>query len=174
MKEYIQEVYNLGLEKFAGDEDKAKEFTIGFMKEAALPYDRAPSLMQHLISGAVPAIGAGVAGLGLGLSIHGLSSAFAHAGNQFLRDKFQQALNAAVSNNPLLMDADRSKVNSYAETVFKFAPHVAADPNLLSSILANAVHGEGLDPMTIRTLADLEGRVQESRKNALFSPKAYK
>lgn len=168
-KEQIQEVYNYGLEKYAGDETKAKEFTVGFLKEATDPFRP----MQVFGEGALKALGAGAVGVGLGLGIHGLSSAFNHAGTQFLRDKYLAALSKAKQSNPILADADSSKVQSYAETVFKFAPHVAADPNLLSSILANAVHGEGLDPMTIRTLADLEGRIQESRKNALFSPKGY-
>lgn len=169
MKEQIQEVYNYGLEKYAGDETKAKEFTVGFLKEAALPFS-APAAFGE---GAMKALGAGVVGLGLGIGIHGISSTFNHAGTQFLREKFIAALSKAKQSNPILADADSSKVQSYADTVFKFAPHVAADPNLLSSILANAVHGEGLDPMTIRTLADLEGRIQESRKSALFTPKGY-
>lgn len=166
MKEQIQEVYALGLEKYAGDEVKAKEFTTGFLKEAF-------TLNPHLAEAGYKAIGAGVAGLGLGLGIHGVSSLFNNVSLSNQHAKFQKALDAAIRNNPLLENADRSKINSYAETIFKFAPHVAADVNMLSSILANAVHGEGLDPMTIRTLTDLEARVQETRKNALFSPKAY-
>lgn len=170
MKEHIQEVYNFGLEKYAGDEQKAKEFTIGFMKEAA-----AGAFMpsHEFFKGALGTLGGGAAALGLGLAIHGMSSTLNNMGGANLREKFQTALNRAVQSNEILMHADRTKVNSYAETVFKFAPHVAADPNLLTSILANAVHGDGMDPMTIRTISDLEGRIQETRKNALFSPKTY-
>jgi hypothetical protein len=174
MNSQILEVYNLGLEKYAGDETKAKEFTVGFLKEAAGPTSAIPATMGRIFQeGAMKALGAGAVGLGLGLGIHGLSSTFNAARTSNLRDKFLAALSKAKHNNPILEDVDSSKVQSYAETVFKFAPHVAADPNLLTSILANAVHGEGIDPMTIRTLADLEGRIQESQKNALFSPKAY-
>lgn len=170
MKEQILEVYNLSLEKYAGDTEKAKEFTIGFMKEAA----RVPlTFSGEMFKGMAGGLGAGVAGLGLGLAIHGVSSAFNSASTANLHAKFQKALETAIRSNTLLEHADRSKINSYAETVFKFAPHVAIDVNMLSSILANAVHGEGLDPMTIRTLTDLEARVQETRKNSLFSPKAY-
>lgn len=175
MKEQIQELYEHGLEKFAGDHTKAQEFVEGFLKEAsgAPVLTFAQNLQKGLGSGLGQAAGAGLMGIGLGLGIHGLSSAFQHANTGFLKEKFEAALSSAIRTNPILVDADPHKVRSYAETVFKFAPHVATDPNLLSSILANAVHGEGLDPMTIRTLADLEGRVQESRKNSLFSPKAY-
>ena len=172
MKQQITEVYNLGLEKYAGDEQKAKEFTVGFMKEAMDP-SKVMSFGQAAGTAIGQGFGAGAAAVVLGLGIHGMSSTFNQMGLSGLREKFQAALSKAVATNTVLMDADRTKVNSYAETIFKFAPHVSADPNLLASILANAVHGEGLDPMTIRTLADLEGRIQESRKNALFSPKAY-
>jgi hypothetical protein len=170
MKEQIKEVYDFGLEKYAGDEEKAKEFTMGFFKEAAsIPLTAGQSFMN----GAMGGLGAGVVGLGLGLGIHGMSSAFSAAGNNHLRGIFQTALSRAIASNPILTDADPAKVHSYAETVFRFAPHVACDPNLLSSILANAVHGEGIDPMTIRTIADLDGRVIETRKNKLFTPKTY-
>jgi hypothetical protein len=171
MKEHIQEVYNYGLEKYAGDETKAKEFTIGFMKEAAAPLPM--TFGQNFGKGLATALGTGVVGLGLGLGIHGMSSAFNSAGVNHLRGIFQTALSKAIASNPILTDADPAKVNSYAETIFKFAPHVACDPNLLSSILANAVHGEGIDPMTIRTIADLDGRIIETRKNSLFTPKTY-
>jgi hypothetical protein len=170
MKEYIQEIYDFGLEKFAGDETLAKEFTSAFVKEAFM----SPSFGAKAMEGAGVALGGGAMGLALGLGIHGMSNALQGVGTGFLRDKFRTSLNSAIASNPLLHDADKIKINSYAETVFKFAPHVACDTNLLSSILANAVQGEGLDPTTIHALADLEGRVTESRKNALFSPKAYK
>jgi hypothetical protein len=177
MKEQILEVYNLGLEKYAGDTEKAKEFTVGFLKEASgadLPLKFMDAVFQgNALKGIATGIGAGVAGLGLGLAVHGMSSMFNNASTAILHAKFIKAVDTAAQHNALLSNADRSKINSYAETIFKFAPHVATDVNMLSSILANAVHGEGLDPMTIRTLTDLEARIQETRKNALFSPKAY-
>lgn len=169
MNEHIQEVYNLGLEKFAGDADAAKEFTVAFIKEAGLMSE----VGAHLGAGAVKAIGTGLGGLALGLGIHGMSSAMSNVATANLRSKFQASLAKVTAENPIISHADAHKVQSYAETVFKFAPHVAVDPNLLSSILANAVHGEGIDPMTIKTLTELESRVVDTRKNALFSPKAY-
>lgn len=164
MKQHIQEIYNLGLEKFAGDHDSALAFTQGFVKEAFL---------GDVAQGAGKALGAGVVGLGLGLGIHGVSSAISSVSNGMLRTQYEKAFSKCLSSNPILAQADNSKVRSYGETIFKFAPHVAADPNLLSTILTNAVHGEGVDPMTIRTLADLESSVQQGRRNAMFTPKAY-
>lgn len=181
MKEHILDVYNLGLEKFAGDAQKAREFTVGFMKEASAAETAGKAALTGLdlfkgevFKGMGSALGMGAAGLGLGLAIHGMSSALNSIGTNNLRSKFEAALETSLRSNILLADVDRVKVKSYAETVFKFAPHVACDANLLGPILAHAVQGEGLDSMIIRSLADLEGRIQETKKNALFSPKAYR
>lgn len=168
MKQHIQELYELGLEKFAGDAEAASDFVRGFMKEAMFG-----PLNEPLLKGLGTAAGSAVAGMGIGLGIHGISSMMNQAGNKNLHAAFTSALAKVTGSNPILQDADSARVQSYADTVFKFAPHVACDPNLLSSVLANAVHGEGIDPMTIRTLTDLEAKLMESRKNSLFSPKSY-
>lgn len=172
MKEQILEIYNLGLEKYAGDTQKAKEFTVGFLKEAnTIPIGEVFKRGMH--QGAGQAIGAGAAGLAIALGIHGMSSAMNTFGKGHLREKFEESLRQIRTSHPILQHADPAKVTSYAETVFKFAPHVACDPNLLGPILANAIDGLGLDSVTIRSLADLENRIQETRKNALFTPKTY-
>jgi hypothetical protein len=169
MDQTTQEIYEIGLEKFAGDGNLAQEFVEGFVKEAV----NLTGLGEFLIGHAGKAVATGVTGLALGLGIHGVSSALNAAGTANLRAKYEEALRHVTSTNPLLGQADSAKIRSYGETIFKFAPHVAADPNLLSSILANAVHGEGIDPMTVKTLAELESRVIDSRKNSMFSPKSY-
>lgn len=176
MKELIQELYDLGLEKFAGDKDAAKDFVVGFMKEAAfgdVVAKGARSALGSFGEGALKAVGTGVAGLGIGLGIHGISSMINSAATSDLRSKFQVSLQRAMATNPLLEDADKAKVNSYAETVFRFAPHVASDPNLLSGILAHIVQGEGVDITIMKTLTELESKLLESRKNGLFTPKSY-
>ena len=94
------------------------------------------------------AAGKGLMGIGLGLGLHGLNAATSHVANMGLHSDFLKALTHAVQSNPVLKNADEAKVLQYGETIFKFAPHIAGDANLLSSILANAVHGEGIDPMT--------------------------
>lgn len=180
MKEQIQELYAVGLEKYAGDEEAAKAFVSGFLKEAFFgPVVNVTNGMNHqlghvIAEGGAKALGMGAAGLALGLGIHGISSAMNSAGNLGMREKFQKVLASVVNSNPVLMNADREKINQFAETIFKFAPKVATDPNLLTNVLVNAAHGEaGLDTTTIRALVDLESKVQETRKNALFSPKPY-
>lgn len=163
--EQIKELYDIGLEKFAGDESAAKDFVKGFLKEA--------SAMDLIGKGALDALGKGGVALGLGLGIHGISSAINAAGTANLRTKFEHSLAQVTASNPLLTDVDPAKLKSYADTVFKFAPHIAGDPNILSSVLAHVVQGEGVDVTIVRTLTDLEAKLVESRKGALFSPKSY-
>lgn len=180
MKEQLQELFAMGMEKYAGDETKAAAFVEGFVKEASVypTFGAGEAFMGVLRSpgfaeGMHKAVGTGIGALALGFGVHGLSTALSSANTQALKGKFDKAFAEVTAHNPIVQNAEPAKVRSYAETIFKFAPHVACDANLLSSILANAVHGEGIDPMTIRTLADLEGRLVESKKASNFSPKAY-
>ena len=169
MKQQILEIYELGLEKFAGDTNAAKSFTVGFIKEAYSQH----TWEADAISGAFKALTGGAVGIGLGLGMHGLSTAMNAAGTNSLRTHFQTSLARVKATNPLLEDADSSKVDSYAETIFKFAPHVAADPNLLSSVLGHCVQGEGVDTTNLKTITDLDAKLIEARKGAMFSPKNY-
>lgn len=173
MSNTIQEIFDTGMEKYAGDKAKAKEFTVGFLKQAFLGNLLGPVAGKALADGAGKAIGTGVLGLGVGLGIHGISSAMNAVGTANLRNNFQRALASVRQTNPLLEDADPSKVDSYAETIFKFAPHVACDHNLLSTVLGHIVQGEGVDTTIMKTLVDLEKQIIESRKASLFSPKGY-
>jgi F0F1-type ATP synthase beta subunit len=84
--------------------------------------------------------------------------------------KFTEALKTVSESNRIIRNADRNKVLSYADTIYKFAPHVASDVNLLSQLLANAIHGEGVDPTTIETITRLEERYS---KDTAFKPKNY-
>lgn len=165
-----------------GSEEKADAFMEGFAKEASL-WDhaieqpgagqnaRAPKTVgMNIMDNMSGAIGKGVgnallnsAVLGVGRIVNGVKGLVRY-------EDFLQAVEKAIASNKILKGADRNKVLAYAETIYKFAPHVALDPNMLSSVLANAVHGEGIDPMTIRTLTELEGRYQD---NTQFLPKNF-
>lgn len=160
----LEKVKQYAMEKYAGDVTLAEEFVKGFEKQAA---------DQGFGSSLVGALGKGVGGVAMGLGIHGLNLAFSEANRGALHTQFLSSLAKAVSSNRILREADKTKVQQYAETIFRFAPHVAGDSNLLSSILANAIHGEGIDPMTIKTLGDLESRYVENRMSGGFSPKTY-
>lgn len=164
----IDQVYQMGLEKYAGDEAAAQAFTQGFMKQAFLGLDPAT-----IATKASEGVGKGLAAAGIGAAVYGVSAMMNSSRNSALRTKADASFQRAIQTNQILKNADPAKVRSYFETVFKFSPHVAADPNLLSSILSNAVLGEGIDPMTIKTLVELEGRAIGNAKDALFTPKAF-
>jgi hypothetical protein len=170
-------VKQYAMEKYAGDESKASEFIEGFRSElgksAALTAGNLSDLGELFAGGTASALGKGVGALTMGVGIAGISRAVSNLRTSSLHTKFLTALSRAISSNRILREADKSKVEQYAETVFKFAPNVATDPNLLSSILANAVHGEGIDPMTIKTLGDLESRYLDNSNATGFSPKTY-
>ena len=155
------EIYEAALEKYAGDRVKAVAFVKGFTKVAAGPE------MGEFGKAAIKAgfgLAAGLAGAGV---VHSINSWRQSSTNVVLRNKFEMALAQVMATNRVVKGSNPEKAKAYAETIFKFAPNVAADPNLLGSILANAVLGEGIDSMTIKSLVDLEGRHND---NTAFSP----
>lgn len=170
----FDKIKEVAMIKCAGDEQKAEEFLQAFYetlleKEAGFADGLTSTLVRDFAGG----ISKGLAGVTLGLGVSALTSAIKSTATSQLHNQFTTALSSAIATNPVLRQAKKEKVVNYAETIFKFAPHVATDANLLSSILANAVHGEGIDPQTIKTLTDLESRYAEVRSPSSFSPKAY-
>ena len=182
----LDKVEQIAMIKFAGDKTAVSHFMDGFVKEAGLldkmlgaPVGQpaaigktreADTLGQTITRGIGQSFGQGLGNLAVTAGVTSVGSLYRSVHNMALHDKFRQALYRAVEGNRILREADKDKVIQYGETVFKFAPNVATDSNLLSSILANAIHGEGIDPMTIKTLTDLEGKFTD---NATFSPKQY-
>lgn len=160
----LKEIRDFGLEKYAGDQRLADEFVNGFVKAA---FD-----ITKFNEGIGSAIGKGIGATAIGMGIAGLGMAMKNVEMGALHNQFLTSLEHAITVNPVLKQADPKRVVDYAETIFKFAPNVSTDANLLSSILANAIHGDGIDPMTIRTLADLESRYADN-KSSTFSPKTY-
>lgn len=164
------------MEKFAGDTNAVKEFVEGFAKAASfLSASRGSgtntkSMGDEVVLGMGEAIGKGMGSLGLALGATAIGTLYGAAKDMNLHNLFLKALERAVNSNTILKEASKERVIQYAETIFKFAPNVATDANLLSSILANAVHGEGIDPMTIKTLTELESKYKDNRS---FSPKTY-
>lgn len=174
----LHKVKQYGLEKFAGDEVSADEFVEGFVKasmatatERVNAEDRATkrrfegvntidknTMVGSLKNGLTESIGKGFGGLLISSGIAATGYAVNQIKNNNLHTQFLQSLEQAIASNRILKEANREKVKQYADTIFRFAPNVASDVNLLNSILANAVHGEGIDPMTIKTLTELENR----------------
>lgn len=171
--------------KIYGSEEAADEFMNGFVVKAASFWDNfnlnAPTAApkdsrfqatfgEHISKGMGESLGRAAAGGAASLAIAGISSVAGVIKDHALYNKFLKALNEAVHSNKILKGEDKTKVINFANTVFKFAPNVATDPNLLASILANAIHGENIDPMTIKTLTELESRYKELGN---FQPKQW-
>jgi ABC-type lipoprotein release transport system permease subunit len=139
-------------------------------KQAAYPDGPVGSLSKGFMEN----IGRGMAGLTMGVGAMSIASAMKGVKNDQLHNEFVTALRTAIQINPILRQAKKEKVVNYAETIFRFAPNVATDSNLLSSVLANAVHGEGVDPLTLKSLSELESRYKDNMGSGnAFSPKTY-
>ena len=169
----LETVKNYAMQKYAGDEALVADFMEGFTKVADFSQEDGAKLTGVFSSGIAGAMGKGLGGMAVGLGIHGLNQAWSSVSHDTLHTSFLTSLEKAVASNVLLRDQKRDKVQQYAETIFKFAPHVACDPNLLSSVLAHVVQGEGVDVTIIKTLSDLEARFVENRGAMTFSPKTY-
>lgn len=167
-------------EKLGMNEAQADAFVEGFVKEASLfdfvtrPGDNPTTAGHDIVGGAAKkfgeAIGGGIGNLAINGAIAGVASVVSSAQSAVLFRKFTEALKTVMESNRIVRNADRNKVMSYADTIYKFAPHVAADVNLLSQLLANAIHGEGVDPSTIETITRLEERYS---KDTGFKPKNF-
>lgn len=145
--------------------EEVDAFMDGFEKQANFGLVGGVSgLMQNpKIQEAAAKAGMGLlAGLTGALLLKGISSTGGAISNNILKSKFESSLTFVSQNNKIVKNANPVKVKSYANTLFSFAPHVASDPNILNSLLANAVLGEGVDPMTIKAITDLEGRYKEN------------
>lgn len=169
----IDFIHAQAMEKFAGNKEAADSFVEGFLEKAS--FNLNPETYGELFQneGVRNLAKAGV-GIGAGLLGAGLIGAINHYhttnASSELRSRFINALAQVMATNRVVKGASSEKAKAYAETIFKFAPNVAADANLLSSILANAVLGEGIDQMTIKSLVDLEGRyLDNSNPNQLQS-----
>lgn len=147
------------------DEKEVNLFMTGFMEKIAAIFDKTEALKNF--SGQ---LGRASAGGVVGASLYGIAALVKEVKNHSKYNNFLKALNEAVQMNRVLKAADKDKVVKFAHTIYKFAPSVSTDPNLLSSILANAIHGDGLDPMTVRTLTQLE---ESYGKTTDFSPKQW-
>ena len=154
-------LYEVALEKYAGDRIKAVAFVKGFTKEAG---EGVGAFGQAAIKAGF-GLAAGMAGAGM---IGAINSWKKDSTNFKLRNKFEMALAQVMATNRVVKGASPEKAKAYAETIFKFAPNVAADANLLGSVLANAVLGEGIDSMTIKSLVDLEGRYMDNNSPSQF------
>lgn len=147
-----------GASEALGSTEKGEAYADGILKTASAEELLKLAFWGDIGAGAGKAIGAGVVGLALGALAGRVGSVFDQAERAQMHVRFTNALASVKATNRIVKAADQTKINSYAETIFKFAPHVAGDPNVLASLLANVIQGESIDPMTIKTLVELENK----------------
>jgi len=80
--------------------------------------------------------------------------------------RHRAALEAAMRDDDVLSQTERSKIDNAHATMTRFSPSLAEDPNAVRSYLRSAVmsHG-GVDLATIRMLLDAENTRNASRKS---------
>lgn len=144
------------------DPVQLEAFMEGFEKTAADLFGGGMLLRlagNEMVQKAAVGLGAGLLGAAL---VKGVSSGSSAISNNMLKSKFEMALSQVTSSNKVVKGANPAKVRSYATTLFSFAPHVASDVNMLSTLLTNAVLGEGVDASIMKAVTDLEGRYKEN------------
>lgn len=157
------EIEKVASEQFATEVEREAFKEAFFEKSASLfsnvvtAADKAPELYKSMAKG-IGMLGVGIAGASLAYGVAKGAKTIESSSN---RRKFETALANVLANNRIVK-ASPDRAKQYAETIYKFGPNVAGDVNLLGSILANVVQGEGVDPMTIKTIVDLEGRYQDN------------
>lgn len=166
-RSYMRMYVRQGLEKLAYSKEDAANIAEYFyqtmdndlVKQAGL-FDNPRFTEEVLRTGAKLGVGA-LAGAGI-LGAHGLYQGLVQRPIQNRR--FDAALEQAIQRNQILQHTDRAKVDDMANTIRKYAPNASADPNLLSSILSNAVMMDGIDPTVLQSLLNLERTYKDTNK----------
>lgn len=171
-QEDVSEIVDL-LVKVASEEgiEVTEEEVTAMVQEEVTAIEKSASIagfMKNVDQASAGTLGKALTGASLGMGFIGANSLVQKMKQGSKRREFQRALDQAIKSNPILKQAPRDKIERFAETVFRFAPNVATDINLLSSILANAVHGESMDPQTVKSLTELEAKFNQY---SVFKPK---
>lgn len=123
------------------------------------------AISSSFIKGIGEESGKGIAQAGFGVLGSIINAAASKLDMLSLRSKFSKAMEQVSQVNKVVRDElqeDPMKVKSFADTIFKFAPHVACDPNMLAWALAGTIHGGGVDANTIKMLAEMENRILQN------------
>lgn len=111
--------------------------------------------------------------LGVGLGIMAAAKATKAIIGQVDKSKFDKVLAEVLQTNEMLKGADPAKIQSIAQSIFRLAPHVATDPNLLSTVLQNQINNSsGFDLKIGRELVDIEDKIR-NRNNLGLKPKEF-
>ena len=132
------------------------------------PRDRAIGAMAEGFGAAVPRV---LIPLGVGAGLIAATKAVGAISRQIDKNKFEAAYRQALSTNKMLDGIDPVKLRSLADTIFRLAPTVACDPNLLSTTLQAQIHdAQGMSTKVARELVDLEDKISGRSSNS-FKPK---
>lgn len=115
-------------------------------------------------------LGAGAAAVGTTLAANAISglasSAISKIGKSYgahsNRQEFENAFKESMDNSEILQQ-DPIKSRKMAETIFRVAPTMSGDSNLLTNILNNAIHGDSMDLQTVKVLTELEEKHNKNR-----------
>lgn len=160
--------------KVYNNKEELDAFMQGFEKQAGAFFGDALNLTGKILTnplskdtvagiGGRAAIGlaAGLVGMGIYKAINSTSSAI---NNNALKSKFESALQYVKTHNLKVKNYNQSKVDSFANTLFTLAPHVASDPNLLDTLLDNAILGGGVDLSISKAVTDIENTYSKTNE----------
>jgi hypothetical protein len=157
--EKVASVYDIPAEYHEEAKTALIDEIVMMSKQAGFGADVASSFGGH-------AVGKAALGLGVG-ALTGLGSmAVKKIGNMFgaeaNRASYDRAFRQVMEESELLQN-DPMKAKRMADTIFGFAPTVASDPNVLSNILNNSIHGDSMDLQTVRAVTELEEKIAKIR-----------
>ena len=181
----------LELEKIASDlfltPAEKEAFVDGFLTEAVDGLEKAAniwtegirpageatkSIWSHLGTEAVKGGGKALGMLGVGLLsaalAKGINTVASNNASVMQRQKFESAL-ANVLATSKICKQDPARAKSFAESLFRVAPNIIGDTNLLRNVLDSIVQGESVDVNTIKMLTDLEDRYTGNQLPAQFA-----
>lgn len=111
--------------------------------------------------------------LGVGLGIMAAAKATKAIIGQVDKSKFDKVLAEVLQTNEMLKGADPAKIQSIAQSIFRLAPSIATDPNLLSTVLQNQINNSsGFDLKIGRELVDIEDKLR-NRSSLGLKPKEF-
>jgi hypothetical protein len=84
--------------------------------------------------------------------------------NKIQNDTRRKALiEDLYSTDPIIKNADRDDVIEYYSTIFSVAPSISLDKNVVRELLQNFIKFGRVDIQTIKTLADTEKSMKQSK-----------
>ena len=153
----IAEAYEIPLSRQPAAKEALRE---ELTKTASYGSEFASAFAGDKVGKAALGLGAGAL-IGLGsLAVQKIGRAF---GKIKGRTGFDISFRKALEESEILQN-DPMKAKRMAMTVYGFAPTVASDPNVLTNILVNSIHGSSIDLQTVKAITELEEKLVKTRK----------